>query len=203
MPFLPQKTLRVLQNIRNHYPNAWSKYGFVNAFNPFKNWYDHDVIAIDTGITMIMAENLRTGFVWETFMKTPGSPQGHAASGIRKVLSVGADAFVRPASEAAFDPRQFQLRSKATALRAAAGRRRPGLHEQIRLNSTPEISCTPNFKCCFFIQKRHFKKGFSSVYSGNSCRRSWAATCPLGGTLCTAENLETKGLNRCLTGKPF
>ena len=33
------------------------------------NWYDPDVIGIDTGITLLMAENLRSGFVWNTFMK--------------------------------------------------------------------------------------------------------------------------------------
>ena len=35
------------------------------------NWYDADVVGIDTGITLLMAENLRTGFVWNTFMKNP------------------------------------------------------------------------------------------------------------------------------------
>ena len=71
LPFLPQATLRVLKTIKNGYgTRAWSRYGFVNAFNPLKNWYDTDVIGIDTGITMLMAENLRTGFVWDTFMKT-------------------------------------------------------------------------------------------------------------------------------------
>ncbi|MFZ0593817.1 MAG: glucoamylase family protein [Bryobacteraceae bacterium] len=70
LPFLPAPTLRVLENIKNKYsPNAWCKYGFVNAFNPLTNWYDTDVVGIDTGITMLMAENLRTGFVWNTFMK--------------------------------------------------------------------------------------------------------------------------------------
>jgi hypothetical protein len=84
LPFLPAKTLRVLKNIRNHYPSAWSKYGFVNAFNPLKNWYDHDVIAIDTGITMVMAENLRTGYIWETFMRTPEARKGmHQAGFVR------------------------------------------------------------------------------------------------------------------------
>ena len=34
---------------------------FVNAFNPVKKWYDNDVVGIDTGITMVMAENARTG----------------------------------------------------------------------------------------------------------------------------------------------
>jgi hypothetical protein len=71
LPFLPQATLRVLKSIKNGYgTRAWNRYGFVNAFNPLKNWYDTDVIGIDTGITMLMAENLRTGFVWNTFMKT-------------------------------------------------------------------------------------------------------------------------------------
>jgi hypothetical protein len=79
LPFLPQATLRVLKNIKNRYvPNAWSRYGFVNAFNPLTKWYDTDVIAIDTGITMLMAENLRTGFVWKTFMKSPEAQRGLA-----------------------------------------------------------------------------------------------------------------------------
>jgi hypothetical protein len=70
LPFLPQATLRVLKNMKNRYgARAWSRYGFVNAFNPKTNWYDSDVVGIDTGITMLMAENLRTGFVWNTFMK--------------------------------------------------------------------------------------------------------------------------------------
>ncbi len=70
LPFLPAAALRVLKNIKKGYaPNSWCRYGFVNAFNPLKKWYDTDVIGIDTGITMVMAENLRTGFVWDTFMK--------------------------------------------------------------------------------------------------------------------------------------
>ena len=60
------------------------QYGFVNAFNPLKNWYDHDVIGIDTGVTMLMAENLRTGFVWETFMKTPEAQRGMERAGFVK-----------------------------------------------------------------------------------------------------------------------
>jgi hypothetical protein len=31
------------------------------AFNPLKNWYDSDVVAIGTGITLLVAENARTG----------------------------------------------------------------------------------------------------------------------------------------------
>jgi hypothetical protein len=82
LPFLPNATLRVLKYIKNHYgPEVWTRYGFVNAFNPLKKWYDTDVIAIDTGITMLMAENLRTGFVWSTFMKSPEVQRGLRRAG--------------------------------------------------------------------------------------------------------------------------
>jgi hypothetical protein len=84
LPFLPIATMRVLRTIRNRYPAAWTKYAFVNAFNPLKNWYDSDVIGIDTGITLLMAENLRSGFVWETFMKTPEAQRGMERAGFRK-----------------------------------------------------------------------------------------------------------------------
>jgi hypothetical protein len=48
---------------------AWGRYGFVDAFHPAANWYDPDVLGIDQGISVIMAENLRSGLVWSTFMR--------------------------------------------------------------------------------------------------------------------------------------
>jgi hypothetical protein len=82
LPFMPEATLRVLKNMKKSYgQNSWSKYGFVNAFNPLKNWYDTDVIGIDTGITMLMAENLRTGFVWHTFMRSAEAQRGLERAG--------------------------------------------------------------------------------------------------------------------------
>jgi hypothetical protein len=84
LPFLPQRVMRVLKNIKDHYGRAWSKYGFVNAFNPLTGWYDHDVIGIDLGITMLMAENARTGFVWKTFMKNQEAQRGMERAGFKK-----------------------------------------------------------------------------------------------------------------------
>jgi hypothetical protein len=82
LAFLPPDTLRVLKNMKDRYgERSWSKYGFVDAFNPLKNWYDEDVIGIDTGITMLMAENLRTGFVWKTFMRSPIAQRGLKLAG--------------------------------------------------------------------------------------------------------------------------
>ncbi len=85
LPFLPAATMRVLRTIHDHYPNAWCRYGFVDAFNPLTGWYDTDVVGIDTGIAMVMAENVRTGFVWETFMKNPEAQRGMAMAGFTPV----------------------------------------------------------------------------------------------------------------------
>ncbi len=85
LPFLPEATLRVLKNLKINYgPRIWSRYGFVNAFNPLTNWYDTDVVGIDTGITMLMAENLRTGFVWDTFMRSREAQRGLQRAGFQK-----------------------------------------------------------------------------------------------------------------------
>ena len=51
---------------------------------PLKEWYDTDVLGIDTGITMLMAENPRTGFVWQTFMKYPEAQRGMERAGLNK-----------------------------------------------------------------------------------------------------------------------
>ena len=83
LPFLPEATMRVLKNIRTHYPQACNRYGFVDAFNPLKKWYDTDIVGIDTGITMLMAENARTAFVWETFMKNSEAQRGMTNAGFK------------------------------------------------------------------------------------------------------------------------
>jgi hypothetical protein len=83
VPFLPGESMRVLRTIHDHYPKAWCRYGFVDAFNPLTDWYDTDVIGIDTGITMLMAENARTGFVWDTFMKNPEAQRGMEIAGFK------------------------------------------------------------------------------------------------------------------------
>jgi hypothetical protein len=71
IPFLASDCIEVLRNIQNWFPKAYQRYGFIDAFNPLSGWYDPQVIGIDVGIMMLMAENQRTGFVWNTFMKNP------------------------------------------------------------------------------------------------------------------------------------
>jgi hypothetical protein len=84
IPFLPQPAMTVLRTMKQRYGRAWCRYGFVNAFNPLSGWYDADVIGIDTGITMLMAENARSGFVWENFMKNPEARRGMQRAGFKR-----------------------------------------------------------------------------------------------------------------------
>jgi hypothetical protein len=82
LPFQPDATMRVLRNIKDRYgQRTWSNYGFVDAFNPLTNWYDTDVVGIDVGITMVMVENARTTFVWDTFMKNPEAKRAMERAG--------------------------------------------------------------------------------------------------------------------------
>jgi hypothetical protein len=81
IPFLASDCIEVLRNIQNWFPKAWQRYGFIDAFNPLSGWYDPQVIGIDVGITMVMAENQRTGFVWDTFMRNPEAGAAMTAVG--------------------------------------------------------------------------------------------------------------------------
>jgi hypothetical protein len=72
LPFLPAECLQVQRALKASYgAKAYGRYGFCDALHPAANWYDADVLGIDLGISVLMAENLRTGFVWETFQKNP------------------------------------------------------------------------------------------------------------------------------------
>lgn len=72
LAFVPNACLRVLRSLKQNYGDkAWGRYGFCDAFHPQANWYDADCLGIDQGITILMAENLRSGFVWNTFARNP------------------------------------------------------------------------------------------------------------------------------------
>ena len=79
--------MQVLRTIRERYPKAWGRYGFVDAFNPLTDWYNSDVLGIDLGITMVMAENQRTGLIWKTFMKNKEAQRGMERAGFKNYES--------------------------------------------------------------------------------------------------------------------
>ncbi|OQV12557.1 hypothetical protein BV898_13201 [Hypsibius exemplaris] len=69
--FAPEITLPTLRSMKEKYPHTYGRYGFADAFNPATNWTNSDVLGIDVGITLLSAENLRTGKVWAWFMANP------------------------------------------------------------------------------------------------------------------------------------
>jgi len=82
LPFLPADCVHVLRAMQAKWgKQAWGRYGFVDAFHPAANWYDPDVLGIDQGISVIMAENLRSGFVWDTFMRNPETAKAMQKAG--------------------------------------------------------------------------------------------------------------------------
>ena len=72
LAFLPADCLTVLKALKRDFgAQAWGRYGFCDALHPAGQWYDPDVLGIDLGIGILMAENLRTGFVWDVFARNP------------------------------------------------------------------------------------------------------------------------------------
>ena len=82
--FVFPETIRVLRTIRGRYgAQAWKRYGYVDAFNPLTGWYNTDVIGINLGIMVLMAENARTSFVWQTFMQNDEARNAMSLAGFR------------------------------------------------------------------------------------------------------------------------
>lgn len=68
--FTPDIALPALQAMKSQYgAQIYGQYGFADAFNPHNGWVNRDVLGIDLGITLLSAENLRSGKVWFWFMQ--------------------------------------------------------------------------------------------------------------------------------------
>jgi hypothetical protein len=68
--FTPKIAIDALRAMREKFgEKIYGIYGFADAFNPNTSWVDPDVIGIDLGITLLSAENSRTGNVWKWFMR--------------------------------------------------------------------------------------------------------------------------------------
>ncbi len=83
--FTPRLARRALENMRGMLGGrAYTHYGFVDAFNPLTRWIDADVIGIDVGITLLSAENMRTGNVWRWFLRHAAMRRAMDQAGLRE-----------------------------------------------------------------------------------------------------------------------
>jgi hypothetical protein len=65
--------------------SIYGRYGFADAFNPVSGWVSPYVIGIDAGITLLSAENLRTGRVWRWFMSNSAPEHALDLVGLKKL----------------------------------------------------------------------------------------------------------------------
>lgn len=98
IPFAPEVTIPSLRAMIDKYgDNLWTEYGFRDAFNPSftfadanikpysevteQGWFDHEHLGIDQGPIIIMAENYRSGFVWDVLKRSPYIVEGLRRAG--------------------------------------------------------------------------------------------------------------------------
>lgn len=98
IPFAPEPTIDALMTMRDRWGDRlWTEYGFRDAFNPSftftdvqvkpnsevtpEGWFDHDHLGIDQGPILLMAENHRSGLVWEVMRESPYIVRGLRRAG--------------------------------------------------------------------------------------------------------------------------
>jgi hypothetical protein len=70
--FTPDICVPALRAMQNRFGDSIScRYGFTDAFNPTTGWTSPDVTGLNLGVTLLAAENLRTGNLWRWFMANP------------------------------------------------------------------------------------------------------------------------------------
>lgn len=60
----------------------WGRYGFANAYNLDRNWFDKDVIGIDLGMALLAIENYRTGLIWRLTGSHPATSRAFRRAGL-------------------------------------------------------------------------------------------------------------------------
>jgi hypothetical protein len=79
--FTPEESKKALADLWALQDKIWGRYGFSNAFNLDKDWYDPDVIGIDLGMMLLATENARSGLIWRLVGRSPFAKRGLAAAG--------------------------------------------------------------------------------------------------------------------------
>ena len=137
--FAPDLVLPTIQAMYQRYGKwLYSKYGFVDAFNPSfrltkakvhsgevvpgEGWFDNEYLGIDQGPILLMIENYRSGFVWKVMRRNP-----HIRVGLERAGFQGGWLDQRPAATVSDHPRPKEggRRASAGGMRSCAGTKRP------------------------------------------------------------------------------
>ncbi len=72
--FTPDLAIQAGQAMYKRYgAKIWGRYGFANAFNVDRDWYDPDVIGIDLGMALVAIEDYRSGLIWKLLASNPAT----------------------------------------------------------------------------------------------------------------------------------
>ncbi|MGH7444710.1 MAG: glucoamylase family protein, partial [Longimicrobiales bacterium] len=99
--FAPEVVIRTLRALRTEYgAHLFGEYGFLDSFNPTLTtpglrlghgrivsgvgWFDTDYLGIDQGPILLMAENYRSGLIWEHMKDSP-----YIVAGLRRAGFTG------------------------------------------------------------------------------------------------------------------
>jgi hypothetical protein len=81
--FTPDICLAALKAMKAKFGDKiYGRYGFADAFHPTNGWVGPDVLGLDTVITLLAVENLRTGNIWSWFMRNPEIPKAMKLAGL-------------------------------------------------------------------------------------------------------------------------
>jgi hypothetical protein len=84
--FTPDICIPAMHAMKDKYGDkVWGKYGLADAFNPGSGWVSSETLGLDVGMTLLSAENLRHGSVWNWFMANPEPLKAMRLAGIDKV----------------------------------------------------------------------------------------------------------------------
>jgi hypothetical protein len=88
LTFVPSLALPIVRLLYDTFQNHdfWGRYGFGNAFNVDRNWFDQDVIGIDLGMELLSIENYRSGLVWRLMNSFYGTGPAFRAAGFHLTL---------------------------------------------------------------------------------------------------------------------
>lgn len=82
--FTPDLAKQAAQGMYRRYGDRlWGRYGFSNAFNVDRNWYDQDVIGIDLGMALLAIEDACTGLPWKLLASHPATKRAWKAAGFQ------------------------------------------------------------------------------------------------------------------------
>lgn len=83
--FTPDLSLACLRHFyEKHAAELWGTYGFSDAFNLDKKWFDERVIGIDQGALLIGIENYRSELVWKTMGRLESLQRAFQVLGFEK-----------------------------------------------------------------------------------------------------------------------